>query len=187
MAVSLISLLDVAVVGFEGRLVEVGESDWARPTPCSEWDVHYLVAHVVGGNRFAALVLDGAASADALDEVMGRPQLGDAPVVDFETSAQEQRRRFCRDGVLARRVSHPTGDISGERFLQMRVYDIALHTWDLGTALGGDPTLDGELVDTVLAFVDGLPAGMVGADAATVSEVKPSSGLERLLALTGRG
>jgi uncharacterized protein (TIGR03086 family) len=183
-AVPLIRSLDAAVEGFGGQLAMVGEGDWARPTPCSEWDVRYLVAHVVGGNHFAAMVLDGASSTDAVDEVMGRPQLGDTPIVDFEMSAEEQRLRFRRDAALAQRVSHPSGEISAERFLQMRVYDIALHTWDLATALERDATLDGELVATVLTFVEGLPAGMVG-DAA-VADPAMSSAQDRLLALTGR-
>ena len=52
--------LDLAVAEFRRRLVEVDAESWTRPTPCDGWDVRYLVAHVVGGNRFAQLVLDGA-------------------------------------------------------------------------------------------------------------------------------
>jgi hypothetical protein len=49
---------------------------WSLDTPCSEWDVHYLVAHVVGGNRFAASVLAGMTASDAMEQVMSAPQLG---------------------------------------------------------------------------------------------------------------
>ena len=62
---------------FRHRLVLVGPSDWARSTPCPDWNVRYLVAHVVGGNRFAVSILGGMDAGDAIDEVMSAPQLGD--------------------------------------------------------------------------------------------------------------
>ena len=44
--------------------------EWVKPTPCDEWDVRYLVAHVVGGNRFASSVLSGASAQAAMGSVM---------------------------------------------------------------------------------------------------------------------
>ena len=58
----LLAALDAATEEFRRRLVLVGKSDWERSTPCPDWDVSYLVAHVVGGNRFAVSVLGGASA-----------------------------------------------------------------------------------------------------------------------------
>ena len=80
--------LDVAVAEFGSRLSNVSDADWGSPTPCTDWDVRYLVAHVVGGNRFAALVLDGMSSDGALERIMSEPQLGTSPMRDFEQAGR---------------------------------------------------------------------------------------------------
>jgi uncharacterized protein (TIGR03086 family) len=176
--------LDTAVVEFRRRLIAVGDGDWAGVTPCPDWDVHYLVAHVVGGNRFASLVLGGATSAEAIELVMGTPQLGAAPVEDFDATAAAQRDGFARAGALECLVGHPIGEVTGEQFLRMRTFDIALHAWDLAVAIGRDVTLDDALVEAVLSILEqqepgmGIePCGKVGSDA---------SAMARLLDLSGR-
>ncbi len=60
----LLSALDAATDQFRRHVSVVGKDQWAAATPCTGWDVHYLVAHVVGGNRFAALVLAGRTADD---------------------------------------------------------------------------------------------------------------------------
>ena len=69
----LLAALDAATDEFRQRLMLVGSSDWARSTPCPDWDVRYLVAHVVGGNRFAVSILGGMSASDAANEVMSTP------------------------------------------------------------------------------------------------------------------
>jgi uncharacterized protein (TIGR03083 family) len=41
---------------FVAQLGELSAEDWSRPTPCPGWDVHALVAHVLGMADFAASV-----------------------------------------------------------------------------------------------------------------------------------
>jgi hypothetical protein len=89
--------------------------------------VHFLVAHVVGGNRVASMILDGRSAAESLEAVVGNPQLGAHPLEDFDESTAAQRKGFGRHGALGKVVGHPLGDLSGERFLGMRVFDIAMH------------------------------------------------------------
>jgi uncharacterized protein (TIGR03083 family) len=113
MVPDLLVALDLAAEAFGGRLAEVGDEDWTAATPCPGWDVHYLVAHVVGGNRFAVMVLDGATAADAVEAVMGTTQLGADPIGDFVTSSDAQRLRFRRSAALDQVVSHPLGGPRG--------------------------------------------------------------------------
>ena len=75
--VDILGALDAATDEFGRRLRLVDEGSWAMPTPCSDWDVHYLVAHVIGGNRFAVHVLGGMGAMAAIEQVMSSPQLGD--------------------------------------------------------------------------------------------------------------
>jgi uncharacterized protein (TIGR03086 family) len=186
MILDLLAALDSAVEEFRRRLAQVSDDDWTLTTPCTDWDVHYLVAHVVGGNRFASMVLDAQTAADAIAAVMGAEQLGANALGDFDESNAAQRAAFRRDGALEKIVSHPLGDLSGKRFLEMRVFDIALHAWDLAVAIGDDTTLDPRLVDAVLEVVRhealgigfGIePCGVTGPEA---------SAMEQLLDLSGR-
>ena len=178
--------LDIATAGFATALEAVDDDHLPGPTPCDEWDVRYLVAHVVGGNRFAARVLDGLSAEAALQEIMATRQLGDEPLVDFTSSADEQRQRFRADGALDRNVSHPLGELSGLRFLDLRVFDLALHTWDLARALGIPDELDADLARAALTIVDTSPAGM-GFGLTPRGRVAPDATVQdRLLDLTGR-
>ena len=186
MPLDALGALDLAVDEFRSQLAGVDTEQWTAATPCTDWDVRFLVAHVVGGNRFASMVLGGQLADEALDVVMGTPQLGDHPLADFDESATRQRDAFHGANALERTVSHPLGELSGERFLTMRVFDITLHAWDLATSIGRATTVDDTLVEyvlqTVMTEAPGMgfgivPCGDAGADATP---------LEQLLDLSGR-
>jgi uncharacterized protein (TIGR03086 family) len=182
----LLPALDAATEQFRRHLSLVGDDAWTAATPCTDWDVQYLVAHVVGGNRFASLVLAGRTADEALAAVMASPQLGADPLGAFVETSAEQRELFNEPGALDRLVDHPLGELTAARFLTMRVFDIALHSWDLATAIGCDGELDPALAELVLDIVlneaPGMgfgiePCGAVGPDA---------TAMERLLDLCGR-
>jgi len=179
-AMDLCDALDIAVDGFRVRLAQAGADAWGRPTPCEEWDVRFLVAHVVGGNRFGALILDGAQADDALAAVLATRHVGDDPVADLDDSYAELRPRFRRPGALDGTVHHVSGDVPAGRFLEMRVYDVALHTWDLARALAIDDRLDAGLAATVLGVVTGW-AGEPEGPGASAEATRL-----RLLEVTGR-
>lgn len=176
--------LDLATGEFGRYLEGVSAGHLVLPTPCDEWDVRYLIAHVVGGCRFAVAVLDGVPSSEAIEQIMSTGQLGDRPVEDFASAAAEQRRRFRKPGALDDVVDHPLGMISTDRFLRFRTFDCALHAWDLAVAIGADATLDPVLVDAVLRIVRSEPAGMgFGLDPTRAIDGAPQ---QQLLALAGR-
>lgn len=186
MTFTALAALDCAVRHFRETLAAVGVHDWDGPTPCSEWDVRYLAAHVVGGNRFASLILVGISAEEAVQAVMGVPQLGDDPLAAFDESAGSQRAAFHAPGALERVVSHPVGDVTGERFLDMRVFDVALHAWDLAESLGRQAALDELLVERVLETVRSGPSGM-GFGIVPCPDAAPSAtGMRLLLDMTGR-
>jgi uncharacterized protein (TIGR03086 family) len=125
-------------------------------------------------------------SDDAMGQVMARPQLGRSPVEDFAATAAAQRLAFGAPGRLEQPVSHPLGEMPAGRFLELRVFDLAVHAWDLARAVGGDEVLDPPLVEAVLEVVEGrsdgmgfgiTPLGRAGVDA---------TAQRRLLDLAGR-
>ena len=139
--------LDAAVAAFRVRLDVVGALDWTLPTPCDEWDVRFLVAHVVGGHLFSSWLLSGRSSDDAMAALMSSSVLGDDPLGRHDDSAAAQRQGFRRTGALEAVVDHPAGTITGAEFLAMRVFDVTVHAWDLARATGGDEQLDSEVGD----------------------------------------
>ena len=147
--------------------------------------MHYLVAHVVGGNRFASMLLNGMTGSAAMDAVMSQTQLAEDPVRNYRESSEAQRAAFASPGALDATVSHPLGDMPGARFLGMRTFDITLHAWDLATALGVDATIDEALVDHVLGIMTKEPPGMgFGIEARPLDDdVTP---LDRMLSKVGR-
>ncbi|MEN9646413.1 MAG: hypothetical protein RL238_3082 [Actinomycetota bacterium] len=181
----LLAALDIAVTEFGRRIAGVGAGQWSSPTPCDEWDVQYLVAHVVGGNRFTVAVLSGHSAADAIDEVMSSPQLGTDPVEAWATTAAAQFRAFSQPNALDEVVDHPLGPIAGRQLLGYRVFDITLHAWDLARAIGVDDTLPDKLVTTVLDIIASGPPGM----GFSINPTQPAANASlqaQLLALAGR-
>lgn len=182
----LLGALDMATGEFESRLARVPDDGWTLPTPCPEWDVRYLVAHVVGGNRFANLILDGLRGSEAIERVMSTPQLGDDAMTAWTSTTTTQALAFHSPGALARQVDHPLGPLTGRRFLELRVFDLALHAWDLARAIDADDTLDPDLVDVVLGIVQADPAGMGFGITALDRADHDAPTQTRLLHLTGR-
>jgi uncharacterized protein (TIGR03086 family) len=176
--------LDRAVEGFGERLALVADR-WTAPTPCDDWDVRWLCAHVLGGNRFAVLILAGASADDAMSQVMTMRHIGDRPVDDLRAGAAEMRAAFAAPGTPQRTVRHLVGELTGEQFLRLRIYDVLLHTWDLAKALGAADHLDDDLVRRVLADVETGPIGAVPGAAAKAA-TPGLSDQDRLLVLTGR-
>jgi hypothetical protein len=68
----------------------------------------------------------------------------------------------------------------------MRVFDIAVHSWDLATAIGSAGELDPDLADYVLDIVVNETPGM-GFDIEACGDVGPeATAMERLLDFCGR-
>ena len=133
---------------FERRLREVRPDDWDRSTPCEDWTVRDLVRHVVGGNRMAVVLLEGASKEEAVAAVRGTT-IGEDAVAAFRDSVEEQSAAFREPDAFDRTCHHPAGDIPGIRLLGFRVGDLTLHAWDLARAVGADEQLDADLVSEV--------------------------------------
>ena len=136
-----------------GRLVEgVGPDRLGAPTPCDQWDVRALLAHLVGGNHRAVGVAEG--------RPLGRPgaaddpaaQLGDDPAVACLPSAAALTRAWREPGRLDGTYRLPFGELPGRAAVQLHLLETVMHGWDLARATGQDPGFDD---DVVAAAADG--------------------------------
>jgi len=148
-------LLALARAGFRHRLELVLADDWARPTPCTEWNVRQLVNHVVGSDLRYATLLNGGSGEDFMrrweGETGAAPVVGDNPVDDWTDAAALLDAALRAPGAMRRVVDYPRGPLRGRELLENRVVDITIHTWDLARAIETDDTLHERLVRRCLS------------------------------------
>ena len=118
-----------------------------RRTPCLDWTVHRLVEHLVGKNLVFAAVLAEQPLPQRGD---GMPSGQLAPA--YFDSAAVLLDAFNEPGVLDRTYEGPLGAASGEQRLQIRMYDLLAHGWDLAQALVRPAHLPEDAAEASLAF-----------------------------------
>ena len=182
-----LDLLSRAGDGFAQRLARVQPDQWTAPTPCTEWDVRALVNHVVGANRRYTMLLHGA-TAGEVDATRTVDHLGHDPDASFAATAAELNAAFREPGALARTAHHPAGERTGAQLLEMRVLDVAVHTWDLARAIGADESLDPDVTAFALTLQDTFEAARERGSFAPPPSKTPAhlSAQGRLLHLLGR-
>ena len=179
-------LIPAAIDRFGARVHAVPQDRWDSPTPCSEWTVRQLVAHMCFEHRWASHVLAG----EAMDEVGGRYDgdlLDGDPVRGWDRAAETSRAAWVATDAHASPVHVSFGWLPvGEYAVQMLV-DLTVHEWDLARGAGLDERVDPECVAEALAYLRGNPVMLYGpglfADAVETGSSDPRA---RLLALTGR-
>src|SRR3990170_8256506 len=103
---TLLEQYDHAVTEFGTRVELVGDDQWSAPTPCTDWDVRALVAHMVDECRWVPYLLSGGTVADAGDRFSGDP-LGEAPKQAWRDTSRAAREAFAAGGAPG-----PTGSPS---------------------------------------------------------------------------
>lgn len=172
---------------FDRATHKVGISDWDSPTPCSDWDVKALVNHIVNEQLWVPELLAGKTIAEVGDKFEG-DVLDDDPIGTWTTASGAARSAWLDPGTLDRTVHLSFGDTDGREYCWQLTVDLAVHGWDLATAIGAPAGIGDELATALLGFVEPeLPAwqgsGMF-ADPVPVSEdADPET---RLVALLGR-
>src|SRR4051812_47077245 len=119
-------------------LDQVHADDLASPTPCSDWTVATLVDHLVATPaRFLAMM-----RGDEID--------WSAPPAHLEQGWGPEFRNHADDLV------HAWHELEGDPTVPApwQVAEVAVHTWDLATAIGSAVSgLDREVAETALEFM----------------------------------
>ncbi|MFI6228342.1 TIGR03086 family metal-binding protein [Micromonospora echinospora] len=172
---------------FTDRVGRVDPGRWSAPTPCPEWDVRALVAHVVTEDRWAVPLLDGATIESVGDRFTG-DQLGDDPVEAARDAARQAERAATAPGTTDRTVHLSAGPTPAREYLHQLVAEHLIHGWDLAVAIGADPRLDREAVRECARWFTGrvadYQAGNLVRPGVDVSAEADEQ--DRLLALFGR-
>ncbi|MEM9519228.1 MAG: TIGR03086 family metal-binding protein [Actinomycetota bacterium] len=174
--------------GFAAVVAGLRDDDWDRPSMCDGWMIKDVVEHIIGGDRFARIVLDGGTLDEAIAAVVGVDHLGPDPIAAVTEASAAAREAFA--GSLERVVDHPVGKIPARRFIGFRVFDQLGHTWDIATALDQTLALDPDAVSVALevaaiehTMIEGSPHF---ADATTAGPTADTDDQVRFLRAIGR-
>ncbi|PRB67140.1 TIGR03086 family metal-binding protein [Arthrobacter sp. MYb213] len=178
-----IEQLSDAFVAVQALLDELAPEKFSLPTPCTEWDVRELVAHLVGMNLVFAALLTGQTPPSRDVEVLGHD-----PSLAFRTSADALLKSFERPAVLEQSFHTPLGSATGQERLEIRMYDLLAHAWDLSQATGVQLANLDELAEHSLDYVQAQLSrqSRTGRFAQPQPVSKQSRALDRLAAFLGR-
>lgn len=168
-----VSVLSRALDQVGDVLAAAHEDHLSLPTPCSEWNVAQLIAHLVNDSRtFAAM-----ARGEEVDWSV-EPE----PV----TSGWAQAFRAAADDLI--HLWHQAGDKAQSGQVDWQTAEFAVHSWDLARAIGYDGSLDPEVAERGLAFMSTslTSENRGGAFDPEVTAPDGASAYERLAAFAGR-
>lgn len=163
------------------RIAAIPQDSWSHPTPCEEWTVRELVAHVVEVHGI-------------FQKLVGR-SLVEHPEVEVDplgawAAVRDQMQADLDDPVRADeeydgRFGRSTFAASVDGFV---CFDLVVHGWDLARATGQDETIDPEEIEPLQAMVDSMGPMMVenGVIKGQLEPAPDASPQERLLAGLGR-
>ena len=148
MSSTLLEQYSHAIAEFGARVERVRDDQWDAPTPCADWDVRALVAHIVDEQRWAPYLLGGGTVAAAGDRFADDP-LGADPKAAWRAASSAAREAFEAPGALDNPVALSSGETSARDYLWQMTVDAAVHAWDLARGIDVDDQLDHELVRRV--------------------------------------
>lgn len=133
-----------AVAQTETVVAAVTPDQFALPTPCTEYDVRALLAHITGGLTRTALVGEGDPGA------LVRPPAAYGPPDDgwpgaYRAAAARAIAAWADDAKLDALFEVPWGKLPGRFVIAGYIQEVLTHGWDLARATGqpaeGDPEL----------------------------------------------
>lgn len=142
-----------------------------------------VVRHLVGMDLVFTAMLEGGPMPER-----GADPLGDDPVGAYRASSASLQAAFARPGVLERSCRGPLGSATGAERLQIRLYDLLAHGWDLAQATGIPGRLPEDLAEQALAFVQVQVSAQsrTGRFAAPQPVEEAAPAIDRLAAYLGR-
>jgi uncharacterized protein (TIGR03086 family) len=133
-------------------------------------------------------VRDGSMSDEQLGEVMGGDNLGSDYKGAFRAASAAALAAFDEPGAAEKMVKLPFGEMPAGVAINIAIFDVATHTWDLAKGTGQTMQLDPEVLDAAYALAQEMipnmrAGGMVGEEVIVAVDAPME---DRLAGLTGR-
>ncbi|MFI7546620.1 TIGR03086 family metal-binding protein [Actinoplanes sp. NPDC049599] len=162
-------------------VARVVPSDLSLPTPCAEWDLGQLLAHMTEQHEAFAAAATGAERAP-----------GAHPGPEYAQAAEAVIAAFAEPGVLERDILLPEfpHPIPGRLAVGFHLVDFVVHGWDVARALGIAYRLPADVLAVALPIAEAVPDDEARlAPGSPFGPRVPDPGadpLDRILALLGR-
>jgi uncharacterized protein (TIGR03086 family) len=156
-------------------------------TPCTDWNVHQLLNHIIGGCLASAAGAKGETESTShdVDRVEGDH------LAAYDRASQAALRAFKEDGAMNKTFTMPWGDTPGSMTLMLAIADATVHGWDLAQATGQEMAIDQDVAEAVYGATSGMmkpkgnfPRGDSFAPPVDVPDDAPAR--DRMLAYLGR-
>lgn len=154
----------VAVLRSVEAVGAVRPSDLDRPTPCAEWTLADLLAHVTVQHRgFAAAARGHGADESVWDVGIVADAVRADPVGAYTAAAHDVLEAFAADGITQATFAlpefGPEATFPGALAIGFHLVDYAVHGWDVAASLGSPYELPDDVVAAVLPLVMAIPDG----------------------------
>jgi uncharacterized protein (TIGR03086 family) len=133
-------------------------TDLVRPTPCGEWSLRELLAHMIAQHHGFAAAAEGHGgdlAAWQLDAV------GDDAPAAYARAAERVVAAFAVEGVPERAFAlpelSPTSTFPGAQAIGFHLVDVVTHGWDVAKSIGVEIELDPETLHAALVVALAVP------------------------------
>ncbi|CRZ15812.1 TIGR03086 family metal-binding protein [Mycolicibacterium neworleansense] len=154
----------VAVLRSVEAVDAVRSSDLDRPTPCAEWTLADLLAHMTVQHRgFAAAARGRGADESVWDVETVADAVRADPVGMYADAAHDVLDAFAADGITEATFAlpefGPNATFPGALAIGFHLVDYAVHGWDVAASLAASYELPADVVAAVLPLVLAIPDG----------------------------
>jgi len=166
-------------------LYSIADAQWWAPTPCKDWNVRDLVAHVVAGNRNFIEIVSGREPMTSIEGDLALP--GPSLRVAYHLDLPSLLAVFDAPEALDIPVRMQIGTVPRLVALWARTTDLLVNGWDLARAIEASPEALPQDVATAMAhFVRSHRSALPIAFASARRAPLDASPIDRLAALLGR-
>ncbi|MFC4944130.1 TIGR03086 family metal-binding protein [Pseudonocardia sp. GCM10023141] len=149
-----------ALVDAHRIVAAVRPADLTLPTPCTDWDLRALLAHMIGQNHgFAAAIADGDAPVESFaplppdpDDIIGDwTRSADRLTAAFTAAAPDQQVRLVE---ISAEQPFPLTMVA-----MFQLVDTVIHNWDVATTIGMAYRPDDDQLAASLGIARQIPDG----------------------------
>ena len=162
---------------FQKYLRELPDEAWNEQSACDLWRVHDVVAHLVGNAEFYASTVErglrgeseppegrpaagtghpsSGAAGVAESAIANRERLGDKLLATFEARSDHLIQLLAGLSPQDRDIPcyHPGGIVPAGNFVDLRFKELALHEWDIRSALEPVPRLISDSLPSMVILI----------------------------------